>query len=216
MSPASLAWNDLSRTPGMNPSDPGRYIPGVEIDTDVETDRDLLAAVATGDQSALRTLYDRHSSAMLRLLRRLTSDVGTAEELLQESWLAVWRSSASFRGDSSVRGWLLGVTRRQAHNRLRGKRPILLALDAEEVAEPADPGVDVEADVLAAAGRRRILAAFEALPRRHRDVAVLALVEELPYTDIAEVLGIPVGTVKSRMAKVRTRLSALLIEGQVS
>lgn len=200
----------------MNPFTRERYVPEVETVTDMDTDRDLLAAVSAGDQSALRSLYERHSSAMLRLLRRLTSDSGTAEELSQESWLAVWRSSASFRGDSSVRGWLLGVTRRQAHNRLRGTRPVLLALDAEEVPEPADPGADVENDVLASAERHRILAAFETLPRRHREVAVLALVEELPYIDIAEALAIPVGTVKSRMAKVRARLSAILVEEEVS
>lgn len=193
-----------------------RYVPGVETDTDVDTDRGLLAAVATGDESSLRVLYDRHSPVMLRLLRRLTSDAGIAEELLQESWLAIWRSAATFRGDSSVRGWMLGVVRRQAHNRLRRIEPIRLALDAEEVLEPADPGADVEADVLASAGQRRILAAIEALPRRHREVAVLALVEELPYTDIAEALGIPVGTVKSRMAKARARLCTALAEGQVS
>ncbi|WP_245928572.1 RNA polymerase sigma factor [Murinocardiopsis flavida] len=188
----------------------------METDTDVDTDHGLLAAVAAGGEPALRVLYDRHSPAMLRLLHRLTGDSGVAEEILQESWLAVWRSAATFRGDSSVRGWLLGVARRQAHNRLRRFEPVRLALDAEEVPEPVDPGTDVEADVLASAGQRQILAAITALPRRHRDVAVLALVEELPYTDIAEALGIPVGTVKSRMAKARGRLGAALAEGQVS
>ncbi|PSL00224.1 RNA polymerase sigma-70 factor (ECF subfamily) [Murinocardiopsis flavida] len=200
----------------MNPAARGRYVPGVETDTDVDTDHGLLAAVAAGGEPALRVLYDRHSPAMLRLLHRLTGDSGVAEEILQESWLAVWRSAATFRGDSSVRGWLLGVARRQAHNRLRRFEPVRLALDAEEVPEPVDPGTDVEADVLASAGQRQILAAITALPRRHRDVAVLALVEELPYTDIAEALGIPVGTVKSRMAKARGRLGAALAEGQVS
>jgi RNA polymerase sigma-70 factor (ECF subfamily) len=188
----------------------------VETDNDVDTDHGLLAAVAAGDEPALRILYDRHSPAMLRLLRRLTSNPGIAEELLQESWLAIWRSAATFRGESSVRGWLLGVVRRQAHNRLRRIEPVRLDLDAEEVPEPADPGADVEADVLASAGQRRILAAIEALPWRHREVAILALVEELPYTDIAQALGIPVGTVKSRMAKARARLCAVLAEGQVS
>lgn len=200
----------------MNPSACERYVPGVETESNVDTDRGLLAAVAVGDEFALRVLYYRHSPVMLRLLRRLTSDAGIAEELLQESWLAVWRSAATFRGDSSVRGWLLGVVRRQAHNRLRRSEPARLALDAEEMIDPADPGVDVEADVLASAEQQQILVAIKALPRRHREVAVLALVEELPYTDIAKALGIPVGTVKSRMAKTRARLCATLAEGQVS
>ncbi|WP_017576964.1 RNA polymerase sigma factor [Nocardiopsis kunsanensis] len=200
----------------VNPTARRRYVQDVEIDTDVDTEHGLLADVAAGDESALRALYERHSAPMLRLLRRLTSDAGAAEELLQESWLAVWRSAATFRGQSSVRGWLLGVTRRQAHNRLRRIEPVRVALHAEEVPEPADPGADVEADVLASAGQHRILEAIGALPLRHREVAALALVEELPYTDIAESLGIPVGTVKSRMAKARARLCAALAEGQVS
>ncbi|MBB6174713.1 RNA polymerase sigma-70 factor (ECF subfamily) [Nocardiopsis mwathae] len=186
----------------------------METDTDADTDRGLLAAAAAGDQSALRGLYERHSAAMLRLLRRLTSDRATAEELLQESWLAVWRSARTFRGESSVRGWLLGVARRQAHNRLRRIEPVQVALDAEDVCHPVDRGADVEAKVLAAAGHREILAAIAALPRRHREVVVLALVEELPYADIAEVLGIPVGTVKSRMTKARALLCAALCEGR--
>ncbi|MDA2814527.1 RNA polymerase sigma factor [Nocardiopsis sp. RSe5-2] len=186
------------------------------METGTSTDRALLTAAAKGDESALRVLYERHAAAMLRLLRRLTSDPGTAEELLQESWLAVWRSAGTFRGEASVRGWLLGVARRQAHNRLRRLRPVHVALDAEDAPDPPDPGADVEGRVLASAGHREILAAITALPRRHREVVVLALVEELPYADIAEALGIPVGTVKSRMAKARARLSGALAEGRVS
>ncbi|WP_344109670.1 RNA polymerase sigma factor [Nocardiopsis rhodophaea] len=186
----------------------------METDTDADTDHGLLAAAAAGDQPALRSLYERHSAAMLRLLHRLTSDRGTAEELLQESWLAIWRSARTFRGESSVRGWLLGVTRRQAHNRLRRVEPVRVALDAEDVPDPVDRSADVEGEVLASAGHREILASIAALPRRHREVVVLALVEELPYADIAQVLGIPVGTVKSRMTKARALLCTALSEGR--
>ncbi len=194
----------------MNLPRPARYVPGVD------PDRRALAAVAQGDEGALRELYDRHAGAVLRLLRRLTSDAGTAEEIMQESWLAVWRSADTFRGASSVRGWILGVARRKAHDRLRRAGPATVALDGEEAPDPADAGADVEAEVLAAAGHREILTAIGALPRRHREVVHLALVEELPYPEIAEVLGIPVGTVKSRMSKARARLAGALRRGLVS
>ncbi|RCV52802.1 RNA polymerase sigma factor [Marinitenerispora sediminis] len=178
----------------------------------MRTDDDLLAAVAAGDQDALRALYDGHAAAMLRLLRRLTSDRGVAEEILQETWLAVWRSADRFRGEASVRGWLLGVARRQAHNRLRRSEPP--AIDVAEAPEPADLGADVEARVLAAAGHDEIMAAIRELPPRLREVVVLALVEELPYRDVAEVLGVPVGTVKSRMSGARARLARSLTKGR--
>ncbi|WP_461001198.1 RNA polymerase sigma factor [Streptomonospora sediminis] len=178
------------------------------------SDQQLLAQVASGDEGGLRELYGRHSAAMLRLLRRLTSDKGTAEEILQESWLAVWRSAGGYRSSASVRAWLLGVARRQAHNRLRRAAPPPADLDT--VPEPADRTADVEDKVLSAAGRDAIIAAIGRLPQTHRDVVVLALVEELPYADIAEVLRVPVGTVKSRMSKARRTLSAQLSRERVN
>jgi RNA polymerase sigma-70 factor (ECF subfamily) len=175
---------------------------------DVHTDQQLLARVSSGDEDGLRELYHRHSAAMLRLLRRLTSDPGTAEEILQESWLAVWRSAESFRAAASVRAWLLGVARRQAHNRLR--RAAAPTVEIDTAPEPQDRTADVEGQALASVGHDAIITAMGRLPRTHRDVVVLALVEELPYADIAEVLDIPVGTVKSRMSKARRMLSAEL------
>lgn len=180
---------------------------------DVYTDQQLLAQVASGNESGLRELYQRHSAVMLRLLRRLTGDAGTAEEILQETWLAVWRSARTYRGSASVRAWLLGVARRQAHNRLRRTTPPTVDLDSAP--EPADRAANVEGEALAAMDRRRILAAMDRLPDTHRTVVVLALVEELPYSDIAEVVGIPVGTVKSRMSKAKKLLSAELSHERV-
>ncbi|MBB4933774.1 RNA polymerase sigma-70 factor (ECF subfamily) [Lipingzhangella halophila] len=180
----------------------------------MHTDQQLLARVVSGDENGLRELYHRHSAAMLRLLRRLTSDPGTAEEILQESWLAVWRSAGSFRSSASVRAWLLGVARRQAHNRLRRATPPAVEIGAAP--EPVDPTADVESQALAAAGHAVIVAAIGRLPEAHRDVVVLALVEELPYADIAEVVGVPVGTVKSRMSKARRMLSEELSRERVN
>lgn len=174
----------------------------------VQPDEVLLTAVARGDQDALRTLYERHAAVMLRLIRRLTSSPGIAEEILQEAWLAAWRSAPSFRGDSSIRSWLLGVARRQAHNRLRRVSPTLVDLD--QAIDVADPQPGVEDQVLANAEQQRVAEAIRALPEHLRDVLVLALVEELPYQDVSAVLDIPVGTVKSRMSHARKRLAAAL------
>jgi RNA polymerase sigma-70 factor (ECF subfamily) len=172
------------------------------------SDEVLLSTVAQGDQAALRALYERHAAAMLRLIRRLTSDRSVAEEILQETWLAVWRSAAGFRGDSSVRGWLLGVARRQAHNHLRKSRPQLA--DLAEAQNVPDPGPSVEDQVVREAERAELLAAVRMLPGHLREVLVLVLVEELAYPEVATVLAIPVGTVKSRMSHARKRLCGML------
>ncbi|AJT63385.1 RNA polymerase sigma factor [Streptomyces chattanoogensis] len=172
------------------------------------SDEALLTAVARGDQAALRALYERHAAAMLRLIRRLTSDQGIAEELLQESWLAVWRSAGGFRGESSVRGWLLGVARRQAHNQLRKSRPQLT--DLAEAHDVPDPAPSVEDQIVQDADRTALLTAVRALPEHLREVLALVLVEDLAYPEVATVLAIPVGTVKSRMSHARRRLGKML------
>ncbi|MGW3991867.1 RNA polymerase sigma factor [Amycolatopsis sp. NPDC004772] len=167
-----------------------------------------MSSVAGGDQRALRHLYERHSGGMFRLLRRLTSDAGVAEEILQETWLAVWQSAGSFRAESSVRGWLYGVARRQAHNRLR--RASVVEVDLDEAAAVPDAAPGVEDRVLAGAERSALAAAVTELPEHLREVLVLVLVEDLSYPEVAAALGIPVGTVKSRMSHARRQLGARL------
>ncbi|MFT7835905.1 RNA polymerase sigma factor [Saccharothrix sp. BKS2] len=172
------------------------------------SDEQLMAAVAGGDQEALRELYEQHAAGMLRLLRRLTSDASAADEILQESWLAVWQSAAGFRGESSVRGWLYGVARRQAHNRLRKALPPQVELD--DAADVPDTAPGVEDQVLGLAERRALATAVGALPEHLREVLVLVLAEEMSYQEVSAALGIPVGTVKSRMSHARRRLADAL------
>ncbi len=171
-----------------------------------------MTAVARGDQHALRGLYERHSSGVFRLLRRLTADTGVAEEILQETWLAVWQSAGSFRGEASVRGWLYGVARRQAHNRLRRAGPVETDLDG--AAEVPDQKPGVEDQVLAAAERDTLAAAVAELPEHLREVLVLVLAEDLSYPEVSATLDIPVGTVKSRMSHARRRLASRLSPSQ--
>ena len=104
-----------------------------------EGDALVLARVADGDASALTELYERYARPLFAFLYRLAGDRGTAEEILQDTLLAVWRSAGTYQNRSTVSTWLFGVARRQAHNRLRGLPPPLPA-------EPPD-GTDV-VDVL--------------------------------------------------------------------
>lgn len=174
----------------------------------MDSDDDLLAAVARGDQESLRALYERHAEGMLRMVCRMTPSAAVAEELLQEAWLAVWRSAGSFRRESSVKSWLYGVARRQALSRLRRPEPPTSALD--EARSQPDPGAGVEDVVIARAARGSLADAVRDLPAHLQEVVLLVLVDDLPYPDVAKVLGVPVGTVKSRMFHARRQLAEAL------
>lgn len=174
----------------------------------MQPDETLIAGMAAGDQEALRELYARHADATLRAIRRMTSDAALAEDILQETWLAAWRSAGSYRGEASVRGWLIGVARRQAHNRLRRRQAPPID-DSIALAVP-DPAPSVEEAVLDRASEQELAALIAQLPEHLREVLYLVLVDELPYREVGALLDIPVGTVKSRMSHARRRLATLL------
>jgi RNA polymerase sigma factor (sigma-70 family) len=88
-----------------------------------EADEVLLRRVGRGDADALAALYRRHADGLFWFLLRMAGDRGVAEEILQDTLLAVWRGAGGFAGRSAVRTWLYGIARRQAHNRLRVGRP---------------------------------------------------------------------------------------------
>lgn len=165
----------------------------------VAADADLLDRVADGDGSALRELYERYARPMFAFLYRLAGDRGTAEEILQDTLLAVWRSAGTYQNRSRVSTWLFGVARRQAHNRLRGIPPPLPADPADGAAPEAGP------EELAVSGDQ-VQQTLKRLPLAQREVVVLAYLDDLGLKEIAEILDIPVGTVKSRLHHARATL----------
>jgi RNA polymerase sigma-70 factor (ECF subfamily) len=175
-------------------------------------DATLLRLVADGDGGALTVLYERHANALFGYLHRLAGDRMTAEEILQDTMFAVWRSAATFAGRSKATTWLFGVARRQAHNRLRGRAgPVPLeALDRPDAATGPDELA------IAAAGGTPVAAAIGALPEHHREVIALVFVAGLPLSDVASVLAVPLGTVKSRLHHARAALAILLTAQEMS
>jgi RNA polymerase sigma-70 factor (ECF subfamily) len=176
---------------------------GAELD-----DAALVAGMARGDGDALAELYDRHGQALFGYLLRLAGERGAAEEILQDTLLAAWRSAGGFRGRSAVRTWLFGIGRRQGHNRLRGKRLEWVDLaEAPEVAS-GDPGP--EAAALAGVQREVIAAAMGRISALHTEVLGLVFIDGMAYAEIAAVLGVPLGTVKSRLSHAKAALAAEL------
>ena len=174
-------------------------------------DGELIAAVADGDDTALRELFGRHAPWLAARLRSVLSAVDT-EDVLQETFLAVWRGAGGYRPVGPVGGWIWGIARRQAALFLRRRGPAELALppaDWDTAGDPAD----------AALSRAELLGAVATLgPEDNPDRRVwqLMYVEDRPVAEVAGLMGIPEGTVKSRAHRVRRRLRAALARGGVA
>lgn len=179
----------------------------VEIPRTVHPHQALLDRIAGGDRDALAELYRQYQRPLFRFLCQLTPDRGLAEEVLQDTLVAVWKSAGTFGGRSQVSTWLFGIARRQAHNTLRRKGLNLAGVD--EIDQAADPGPPPEELALA---RDCLAQAVRRLAPLHREVLALTFVSGLGYQEIAEVLEVPEGTVKSRLFNARRALRLLLEE----
>jgi RNA polymerase sigma-70 factor (ECF subfamily) len=171
-------------------------------------DDELIAAMAAGDDAALRQLFERHAPWLAARLRPILP-AAEVEDVLQESFLAAWRGAHRYQPQGSPGGWLWGITRRQAALWLRRRGPDGLPLAALS-ASGAQHGVDpAEAAVLRAelAEAVRALGPEGSTPQQ---VWRLMYVEDRTVTDVAGLMGVPEGTVKSRAHRVRQRMRAVL------
>jgi RNA polymerase sigma-70 factor (ECF subfamily) len=167
-------------------------------------DNALITAVAGGDDIALRELFTRHAPWLAARLRTVLP-AAEVEDVLQETFLAVWRGAARYRPElGSVGGWTWGIARRQAALWLRRRGPDGLPLPAlAELGDPAD----------AALQRAELAAAVAALGPAggpQRETWRLMYLEDRPVGEVAELMGVPVGTVKSRAHRVRQLMRAAL------
>jgi RNA polymerase sigma factor (sigma-70 family) len=178
----------------------------------VDDDKQLLKQIADGDRQALADLYSRYQRSLFSYLLQLTPDHGLAEELLQDTLVAVWKSARSFEGRSSVQTWIISIARRQAHNTLRQRKlPLANETDLERLVS-TDP--ETEDCALAFIGRDELTETFNQLPQVYREVLVLTFIHELSYQETADILGVPVGTIKSRLNNARRLLRTILDVGE--
>lgn len=176
--------------------------------TTAADERQFTQRIAKGDREALGELYARYQRVLFSYLLQLTPDYGLAEEILQDTLVAVWKSAHRFEGRSSLQTWLIGIARRQAHNALRQRK--LPVVDETEMEGLVATEPEPEAFTLANVARDELAAAFRQLAPLHREVLVLIFVHELSYQETATVLEVPVGTVKSRICNARRALRAVL------
>ena len=173
-------------------------------------DDDLLQAVARGDESALAALYDRYRLILFGLILRILHDRQEAEDVLQEAFLQVWRRAKDFdRSRGRAFTWLVTIARSRALDRLRmaGSRSKLIDADTELVSgDVIDPAQDMARSEEGAIVRQ----ALRELPDEQRRALLLAYFEGLTQVEIAQRLGEPLGTVKTRMRSGLIKLRELL------
>lgn len=168
----------------------------------------LIAAIADGDAAALDQLYARYRPAALAVAYSVLRDATTAEDILHDAFLSVWRSAASYRPErGSLRSWLMTIARNAAIDHLRARKPLVqptLEIDRYERLDHATEDVPAIVEGALAAGRLR--GAVRALPAAQRDAVELAFYSGLTHGEIAARTGLPLGTVKGRLRLGMRRL----------
>jgi len=173
--------------------------------------RSVVEGLRRGEEAAYLTAVEQLLGPVYRFLLRLCGEAGAAEDLTQETFVAVWQGVGSFRGRSRFTTWVFGIAYHQ-YLRHRDHRTVeTVPWEGEEAAARPDP----EAMLLQAEARRRLQAAIAALPDPAREAFCLVQVAGLSYREASQALGIPLGTVKSRMNAAYTLLRERLGEEEV-
>ena len=176
-------------------------------------DAGLLRRIGQGDEDAMAAFYREHGRVVFAQVLLVVGERVLAEEIVQDAMLAVWRGADSFRGESSVRSWVIAIARRQTRDRLRGQR--LRVVDDAFLADQPGSGPGPEVMALDRAELAEVKVAIRKLTPAHRELLGLAFGSGLSLPEVAGVLDIPVGTVKTRLTAARAALNRILDqEGQ--
>jgi RNA polymerase sigma-70 factor (ECF subfamily) len=179
-------------------------------------DLDLALRHGAGDAGAFDEVYARHAGMVFNLALRLAGDVDEAADLTQEIFLLVHRHLGSFGGRSALKTWIFRVALNHCRERLSRFRPLTLPIGEETDESGAvrlpDPGRGPEELAMAADLAQQVARCLALLPVAFREAVVLRDLQGLSYQEIAAVLGVRVGTVRSRIARGREQLRLLLAQ----
>ena len=170
------------------------------------SDEALIAAVAAGDRRAMHELFTRHQQRVYRFVRRIVTNRATAEDIVTDVFIELWRRAASFEGRARLSTWLLAIARNKALSALRVRvdRPLD---DAMEVADPADTA---EESLHASERSAALQQCLAQLSPAHRAIIDLVYYHEKSIDEVSVITGVPTATVKTRMFYARKRLAELL------
>jgi len=177
------------------------------------TDESLVARIAKGEQVAMQVLFARHNVRVFRFVLRYIRDEATAEDVVSDVFLDVWKQAGRFEGRSAVSTWLLGMARFKALSARRANKDTVDADDA--LAEHADDADTPEVEAQKRDKGAALRACIDKLSSEHREIIDLVYYHEKPIKEIAEILKIPDNTVKTRMFYARKKLSELMSEAGI-
>ena len=172
------------------------------------SDEMLLDSIAGGDRNAMHVFYCRHNVRVYRFVLRIVRDTATAEDLVSQAFLDVWRTAGQFERRSQVSTWLLSIARFKALTALRQRRHE--DIDLDEVLEIADEADTPEASLDRSNTSAILRACVAKLSPAHREIINLVYYHEKSVEEAGEIIGIPQSTVKTRMFYARKQLADLL------
>jgi RNA polymerase sigma-70 factor, ECF subfamily len=172
-------------------------------------DRALIGAVLAGERDQFEILVERETPNVYRACLRILGDRGDAEDVTQEAFIAAFRAMRSYRGDGTLRAWLLRIATRLAFRRLAQRRPVS-PLDHALHDRAADPRLEPARVVVAAEQRHAVRDAVAGLPEQYREVVALRFFGELTLAEVAETTGRPINTVKTHLRRGLERLQPIL------
>ena len=183
-------------------------------------ERKIIERVLAGDNDAFGELVERYQTKVYNLALRMTGNEVDAEDMAQETFLRAWRSLPAFQFESAFSTWLFRLTHNICidHLRAQKRRPAVSLTVAEDEGEETvqldvpDPSPGPEAAAILAEDHALLAAAMAQLPADYREILTLRAINDLSYSQIAEILHLQEGTVKSRLSRARTQLRAILTE----
>lgn len=178
-------------------------------------DRRLLEQIRRGETGGAAELFERYAPALLRFADRLLSDRGMAEEVTQEVFVKVITRAHQYDGRAEVSSWLFAIAANACRDRRRRERRAAI-VPLEGVPEPAHKGEGAEAKLLTRERREAVREALNDLSEEQREALILARYHGLPYAEIADVLGISVGAVKTRIFRAVETLKARFTPGETT
>ena len=182
------------------------------------TDKELIARVLAGDQGAYAVLVERHSDLVYAIVSRIVLNEADAADVAQEAFVRAYHALVRFRGDSKFSSWLyrIAVNRSLTHLKRTKRRAAVLdpttGARAEVEASLGAPPDSPDEAVLKDERRVMVRAAVSQLPPRYRAVVTLFYLEEKSYREVAEILGIPMGTLKTHLHRARALLKEALTD----
>ena len=163
-------------------------------------DEDLISLVGDGDAQAFAALYDRHSRAAYSLAYRMMGERQAAEDLAQDAFLKVWRATASYRaGRGSVRTWILSIVHNRGIDQIRSHASRRRTQDKVEASAPKYEPSEAFGEAWKNSQQEQVREALNTLPPEQLKILELAYFSGYKHVELAELLGLPLGTVKGRM-----------------